>query len=313
MQRVLADNLWDTVRDLSAARSSRIQAAIAFITTDHLNLRRGDLLVCDATHEAILYGKTSANVLRGAFERGVKLYSLAGLHAKMIVIDRAVIVGSANMSNNSLSLYEASVVTDNAETRSQVTTLMKSYRARAVPIDEDYLSAIEAIVPYPTKQVTQKPSRPIVVNDPRIWLIPTRPLAERIVDEEEELAERAINDAKKLIRKRTKAVDWIRMSGAGRARSEPKAKDIIVQVLTEKRGSRTFVRCHRPAILLLRAEEPKATRFMLEADPGERTVSWTKVLKVLSSAGFFHLAPNRSRLLTSEQLEIFESLFADAG
>ena len=73
--------------------------------TSHLLLGRGDVLVCDASQAAIAGGQTSAAALKLLAKKKVLLYSLPGLHAKVVVADDIAFVGSGNASRNSIGAY----------------------------------------------------------------------------------------------------------------------------------------------------------------------------------------------------------------
>src|SRR5260221_14300136 len=99
MKALLSDDLW---RKLSAqsAGHQRIRAAIAYVTAQHLDFRKGDLLICDASDDAIKGGLTSASLLRSFVGKGAEVYSYDGLHSKVAVIDEQALIGSANLSEN---------------------------------------------------------------------------------------------------------------------------------------------------------------------------------------------------------------------
>jgi hypothetical protein len=100
-------------RDLKRANRRPVVAVIAYIGTNSsrlLPLKRDDVLVCDATRATIQGGLTNAESLRAYQRRGVRIISLAGLHAKVIASPTSAWVGSANASENSRShLIEASI------------------------------------------------------------------------------------------------------------------------------------------------------------------------------------------------------------
>jgi hypothetical protein len=86
---------------------------VAYVGADApqvMPLRRGDSLVCDASTRSIKGRLTSANALLKYHRRGVAVYSLDDLHAKVICSRRFAWVGSTNASANSRdNLIEASV------------------------------------------------------------------------------------------------------------------------------------------------------------------------------------------------------------
>jgi hypothetical protein len=101
--------IWGSIQRLSK-RARRRHLAVAYVSSDtHLRLRRGDILIVNASQGAIRSGQTSAAVLASAFARGVLIYSHPTLHAKVYLFDSEVVIGSANLSGTSRGLTEACV------------------------------------------------------------------------------------------------------------------------------------------------------------------------------------------------------------
>ncbi len=107
------DSPWPMIlKDVNRTRRQPLVAVVAFIGVDApeiLPLRRGDALVCDASDFRIRDASTSAAALETYRKRGVHIYSVPALHAKVIASPRIAWVGSANASTSSTNLYEASV------------------------------------------------------------------------------------------------------------------------------------------------------------------------------------------------------------
>jgi hypothetical protein len=105
---------WPSIeKDLANKRRGRIVAVVAYIGKDApqiLKLRAGDKLVCDASPEVVRAGATNALALRTLHRLGVEVYSIPGLHAKVVASARFAWVGSANASTHSKqALIEASI------------------------------------------------------------------------------------------------------------------------------------------------------------------------------------------------------------
>jgi hypothetical protein len=143
MNTLLSASLWDTLRRLSGSCGSK-RGAVAYVTSDeHVSFNRGDLLVMDASESAITNGQTDARVLHRAFERGANLYSCPNLHAKVIVFDGNVTVGSANLSWSSANvLLEAAWLSDEREAAEQALQFIDDVRGRSTRIDDAFLEHI---------------------------------------------------------------------------------------------------------------------------------------------------------------------------
>ncbi len=57
------------------------------------HLRRGDVLICDASDLAIESGPTHADALSASLRTGVNVRSVQGLHAKIVVLPERVYIG----------------------------------------------------------------------------------------------------------------------------------------------------------------------------------------------------------------------------
>ena len=116
---------WPNIRkDLEKPNRRAVVAVVAYIGVDAqtvMPLKRGDILVCDASPLSIKSNRTSADALASYHRRGVTVFSIPGLHAKVITSSTWAWVGSANASDNSeKNLEEAAVrVTKDAAKRLQ--------------------------------------------------------------------------------------------------------------------------------------------------------------------------------------------------
>jgi hypothetical protein len=105
---------WPAIRrDLERPNRRGVVAVVAYVGSDAptvMPLRSGDVLVCDASDTAVKGRMTSVAALRTYQRRGVDLFSIDGLHAKVIASPTAAWIGSANASKNSENeLVEAAI------------------------------------------------------------------------------------------------------------------------------------------------------------------------------------------------------------
>lgn len=120
MEQFLTGDIWKEVNKLFVKRQKKT-ACIAYVTSDTLQLTKGDTLICDASDYEIKFGATSAKVLDTYFKKGVTILSNQNLHSKLLLTNSFLVIGSANLSNRSAdSLVESAVVTDNDILLSQV-------------------------------------------------------------------------------------------------------------------------------------------------------------------------------------------------
>jgi hypothetical protein len=110
---LLTNGIWKSIT--SAAKNSRKPSyvAVAYFgqgASKLLPLRTNSRLVVDASDNAVKGGQTHPADLKHLQKRGVVIYSVANLHAKIYVFDSSAFVGSANVSNNSAGTLIESMV-----------------------------------------------------------------------------------------------------------------------------------------------------------------------------------------------------------
>ena len=141
-------DVWTEIRGLLSGYSA-ISAAIAFVGPDadqHLPLRGPATIVVNAGDDALASGWTDPQVLLRWTRRGVRVYSLASLHAKVLLAEghpSFVLIGSADvLSTSGRVLDEAVLVADERETVDELRNAIAGWRRRAgEPLTETWLQA----------------------------------------------------------------------------------------------------------------------------------------------------------------------------
>ena len=109
----ITQDLWPQLT--KAVRGSRQSCAVAVAyfgagASGLLPLPRNSRLVVDASERAVASGQTCPADLSKLGKRGVKVYSVPNLHAKVFVLGSAAFIGSANVSNRSASQLVEAVI-----------------------------------------------------------------------------------------------------------------------------------------------------------------------------------------------------------
>jgi hypothetical protein len=111
----VADNIWPQLKLAAKSSRQRCAVAVAFLGkggSNLLPLPPGSKLVVDASKHSVASGRVCPADLIKFVKRGVDVFSVPNLHAKVFVIGRTAYVGSTNISNNSASnLVEAVIRT----------------------------------------------------------------------------------------------------------------------------------------------------------------------------------------------------------
>lgn len=141
-------------------KSQQIFAAIAYVGIDAtklMPLRRGDVLVCNASDASIKQGSTSAIALEKFFNRGVQIFNEPRLHGKVVVFPTKAFVGSANVSSRSKDvLIEAVVETTDSRVVDRTRRFVKRHSREVSRIDRDEIQKMRKIkVKKPTEDDQQ--------------------------------------------------------------------------------------------------------------------------------------------------------------
>jgi hypothetical protein len=113
----------------------RSDAAVAYFgqgASRLLPLRKGSRLVVNASEMAVRSGQTHPGDLITLQNYGVRIYSVANLHAKVFVLGNAAYIGSANVSNRSAGHLVEAV----ARTTDKATVLTAREFVRALCLQE---------------------------------------------------------------------------------------------------------------------------------------------------------------------------------
>jgi len=100
----LSDDAWKSITRTVRREPARCDIAIAYFADSGaslLPLKSGSLLVVDASDASVKAGRTCPSELRKLMAEGVRIHTVANLHAKVLVTPSIVFVGSTNVSRNS--------------------------------------------------------------------------------------------------------------------------------------------------------------------------------------------------------------------
>jgi hypothetical protein len=138
---VHAGTPWAAITAECAKRGPRY-AAIAYVGTKApqlLRLEAGDVLVVNAGPESLLARATDPEALATFIKHGVAVYSARTLHAKMLATRRSAVIGSANASRHSESMWEAVTITTDTAAVQAVKDHVTALRDASRAVDDDFL------------------------------------------------------------------------------------------------------------------------------------------------------------------------------
>lgn len=109
----ITKDIWPQLTKAVSGSGQACAVAVAYFgkgASKLLPLAKGSRLVVDASERSVASGQTCPEDLRKLVKRGVRVYSLPNLHAKVFVLGRAAYIGSANVSNRSASQLVEAVI-----------------------------------------------------------------------------------------------------------------------------------------------------------------------------------------------------------
>jgi hypothetical protein len=303
MNRLLSYNLWPTISKL--AKNSVKRAAIAYVSNDvHLQFGDGDLLVCDASQAAIKAAQTDAQVLKRAFDRGATLYSLTGLHAKILLLNEKAIIGSANVSGMSASnLVEAALLTDQPSVVAMAQALVGQLASQAILLTEKRLNSLLEIdvIRRPVQRGSLKRRPKTIEKKYRTWVVGTTEILKDL-PEDQDVVESAAEKMKQDLTNPRSSVRWVRWTGRSAFREQCRTGDWLIQMWkSNERKTPSHVYERMP--IVGREEFKTATYIYYEefprADP--KAKEWSEFKKLATRAGI------RRQIKPGSQFEITES------
>ncbi len=106
VNELITENIWKQLT--KTVKESKIKSVVAVAYFGQkgaamLPLKSGSVLVVDASEKAVKTGQTCPEELIKLYNKGVKIFSHANLHAKMFVIGKSLYIGSTNVSGHSAS------------------------------------------------------------------------------------------------------------------------------------------------------------------------------------------------------------------
>jgi hypothetical protein len=108
--KLITEDVWQSLTKKVNDTKTKSYVAVAYFgqgAANMLPLNSGSILLVDASETAVKCGQTCPAELLKLYKKGVEIYSLPSLHAKIYVLGKTLLVGSANVSYNSSNvLYE---------------------------------------------------------------------------------------------------------------------------------------------------------------------------------------------------------------
>jgi hypothetical protein len=303
MRQLLLSDLWPTVAKLSK-KASRVQAAIAYVSSaENLHLRSGDTLIADASENAIKTAQTSARVLQNYQKAGVAIFNCAGLHAKLLLIDDKLIVGSGNASGSSANrLTEAAILTDEATLVRQAQSFVFQLAKQSVQLDARALDKLVKIkVERRFFAGVGSTRKRIAAKGKTTWIAMVHGIRDSVWEKES----RRLSAAERSIAKTMPAADPIPLRFLGKLpiRKHSENGDTLIVGWSKRRGS-IPLNVQPPSALLHKQEGDRSTLLYYDPELSRPLlpVRWGEFKRLLKRAGVTAEVKSSSiRVLTADE------------
>ncbi len=285
----LNEALWQTLtKRIKSAK--HVEAAIAYVGhggSKLLPLRRGHRLIVDMSAATVKAGSTDPREIEILRNRGVEVFTRRNLHAKIVVLDNAAMVGSANVSEQSNEILdEAAILTNDALTVRRARDFID--RLCTEPVLPKYLEQCIQLYRSPRfgegKTRTSSQQR---IPHAKLWMVNL--WGDYSIPESEiERYEQSAKEAQKLLKDPSRSETWsFHWPHKPKMADELEAGDWVIEVTTYK--DKTTV-IYPPAQFLSLdqyARDVKSGKqryvFHLEAPKGGQGLAWADFRRVAKS------------------------------
>ena len=292
MHKVLSHQLWKRIGAV-ARKSKHRQAAIAYVTSDLIGFKSGDLLIVDASEPIIRSGGTNAKLLTTLDREGVAVYSCPGLHAKVLLLDDIAVVGSGNMSVSSESkLVEAAIMTDAASVVSGTASLIEQLKLQSKRLEKKSLRAPTKIKVVrsgfgPGKKGTKQRRPKISELGTRTWLVGVVELDRELKTPEHKLTDQAQAKLAKEHKTKEDCISWIRWTGKSPFPTKCQPGDQVIQIWRKSSKNKRPSVVLRPAPLLLNQRAGNSTFVFVKEPHGKKSeITWGAFKKLMKKLGY---------------------------
>jgi len=302
------ETLWQALAaQVKAAR--HVDAAIAYFGQGGarlLPLRSGDRLIVDMSPATVRAGGTDPREVEKLMRRGVQAFTRRNLHAKLIVADKLVISGSANISRHSLQvLDEAAILTSHPGAIRRAREFID--RLCTEPVRPEYLERCKRIYRPPRFNAPRASGKlpQQRVKHAKLWIVSLRehsvPVSEvERYEQGEAKAKRMVKDE---ARSKTDSFHWPHKP---RMANELKFGDWVIAVMTHK--DETIV-VYPPGQLLFvdhYVRDPNTDKerwvFHLEVPRRGETMTWEGFRRAAKSLGVGDLHSPRTKPIADVQV-----------
>ena len=301
MVKFISDNLWVTLHNLSK-KSKRTKVAVAYFGTgasDQLSLKKGDTLLVAMDLGNVRAGQVNPHEIQKLYDKGVSIFNLPNLHAKIYLFDKVAVITSANVSSHSANhLLEAAVLTDDKNIFANAEKFINEHCIEKV--EQDYIELCKENYNPPKNFVAKR--EPQAKNGfkgqlSRLWVISTKPI-DFTEDDYEVLEKDEAFFEKKISNKRTFELTEIKYPIRDKFVNAVKEGDILIEIVSHK--VRTNVIQPKRALGVTFNRKQGKAYLRVEERKKPVTKGWTNLEKQLRQNGIKAVTKKSTREIKNE-------------
>lgn len=275
MEQFLTGDIWNEVNKNLKGTKNNI-ACIAYITSNQLKLKKGDILVCDASDYSIKQGSTSAEIIESYFNKGVVIYNKSVLHSKLLLTEKFIVIGSANLSSNSAkNLIESAVLTDNGTLISQTKAFCHNLIEESIKLTKQSIDELKKI---PVIKRGSKPPSKSKVRRMKFgnshWIVPIVELSNNLYNPVRFHVEKTKKNIAETENIKEEQIGYLRCRIKSKFTKNAKIGDQIILIWSNKEKTRRIV--YHPATILKIEKDENIIHIYHDDLNSEKKESWTK-------------------------------------
>jgi len=309
MEQFLTGDIWKEVNKLFKKGQKKF-SCIAYVTSDKLELSKGDTLICDASTFAIKFGETSAKALNTYFSKGVRLLSNSELHAKLLLTDKFLVIGSANLSKSSAEkLIESSVITDNDILLSQAKAFCYNLVEESTRLTRNDIEALLKIevVKRPHKPTTKSKTRQKKFGN-KYWFISASALGERTYNKIKDTVESTTAQIAERENIDEENISFLRWRTKTEFSDTAKEGDQIILKFNNDDKTRSYV--YPPSTILERQVKNGFVYFYHDdRNSGKNKVGWTRFKNFIKEIQLDKPISTRTKIISETDIKKLKPLW----
>lgn len=298
MIKFLSDDIWSTIKTL-AEKSKKTKIAVAYFgnrAANKLKLKRGDTLILAISLRNVKAGQINPYEVEKLYKKGVDIYNVENLHSKIFHFGNKVIVGSANISENSEErLIETGVLTNDSKVVDAASKFIEDHSIEKV--EQDYLEVCKKNYKAPkffgakNKKAT---GNRLTKKLSKVWVLSTKSsnANDDISEKAEERLYKKITDSKNF------TTEHITFPPSSKIIREIKEGDILFEIFNQPGKAIVFAPKRAIGIAWNRPKTHKV--LVVEERVKPKYKSWNVVKKELNKQGVKMITNNSNREIISE-------------